>query len=246
MKIERFNYPSLRNEEHFQFITEIKELVEKFGAAAINIEVLFALFLVHFANELEALLLVRKSPSTEAISDADVDRDGVINGFIGYVNAGLSHFDPIRKAAAKRLSVLLESYGNIARKPYDDETAALTKLNGELTGNYAADVETLSLSEWPVEINKRNLAFDALMKGRYGEEAAKTALRMRTVRLETDATYRDIADRLDALMLLNGDAAYSPFVKELNARVEKYKLILAQRKGRNSKEDTTTTEQKTT
>jgi hypothetical protein len=42
-------------------------------------------------------------------------------------------------------------------------------------------------------------------------------------------------ERLDASMLLNGEAIYAPFVKALNIRTDHYANIIVQRKGRTAK-----------
>ncbi|GKT34449.1 hypothetical protein ADUPG1_002818, partial [Aduncisulcus paluster] len=75
----------------------------------------------------------------------------------------------------------------------------------------------------------------ALMQKRYSEDAEKPQYNMKTARLETDKTYRAITERIDALIIVNGDDAYAGFVNELNLRVEKYNRILSQREGRNAK-----------
>jgi len=52
-----------------------------------------------------------------------------------------------------------------------------------------------------------------------------------------DKAYTTIVDRINALIIVNGARGYTAFVNELNERVDKYNLIIAQREGRNSKGD---------
>ena len=101
-----------------------------------------------------------------------------------------------------------------------------------MNGKYAADVALLDLTDWVAQLDANNKAFDALMQNRYAEGSEKTNLRLQPIRIETDRNYRDTLDRLDALMLINGDAAYASFVNELNTRTVRFENILAQRKGR--------------
>ena len=237
MKIITIKLTQLRNEEHFQFMTEFRDSVTQFNAQTLNIAEGFAQLQTLYAQELEALQVVRKSATTEQLTIADAERDAIFRGFDDSVKSLLNHFDPAKQQAAARLRVVLDQYGNIARKTYDEETAAIGKLVVEATGALAADIATLGLTDWIAELDRRNLAFDTLMKSRYTETSARTELRMRTVRLEIDAVYRTITNRLDALMLINSSAAYEPFVRELNARVDRYNDIIAQRKGRNAKDD---------
>lgn len=237
METTKIELARLRNEEHFQFQTEFTDLVTETGAEALNIETQFTAYQPLYAQENEALQVIRKSATTKELADADTDRDTLYRGLADAVNSGLNHFNADKRAASARLKIVFDQYGNVARKTYDEETAAITKLVQEATGTYSADVATSGLADWVIELDAKNKAFDALMKSRYSEEAGKTELRMKSVRLDIDAAYRDIINRLDALMLINGSANYEAFVRELNTRVEKYNNIIAQRKGRNAKDN---------
>ena len=241
MKILRINFGRLRNEEHFQLHTEFKAEVERVGAQPLNVADAFNTYLPLYHNEEEALLLVRRSATTEQISEADAERDGIFRGIVDAIKSGQNHYNADKRAAALRLKVLVDSYGNVARKPFNEETAAIGKLMLEVQGDYAADVTALGLTDWFVELQTKNTAFDTLMKSRYSEEASRTEYRMKSARAELDAAYRTIVERMEALMLINGTAGYTVFVHELNARVEKFNSLLAVRQGRNAK-DTDKTE----
>jgi hypothetical protein len=52
------------------------------------------------------------------------------------------------------------------------------------------------------------------------------------VRRECEAVYRQIVERIEALILLNGEALYADFVNELNNLIRRNNNILAARKGR--------------
>ncbi|MDR2652936.1 MAG: DUF6261 family protein [Prevotellaceae bacterium] len=235
MKIKRFRNENLRNEEWFQFYTEFKTLVEQYTPAALNIDTLFATFLTLYDNADNTLEVIRKSAITEQLAEADNARDIVFRGFVEAVKSGLHHFDANRREAAKRLQIALNHYGNIARKSYDEETASIYNFLQEMNGAYAADVATLNLTDWITQLDADNRAFDALQQARYTEGEAKTDIRVVEVRKELDRNYRDILDRIDASILLNGETQYAPFVKALNIRVEHYSDIIAQRKGRAAK-----------
>jgi hypothetical protein len=235
MKIARINLSNLRNEEHFQFQTEFKDEINLFGAKTLNIETAFATYLPLYEQEEKALQLIRKSAATDQLIEADTERDDIYRGLVDAIKSALKHFDPNKRAAASRLKVLFDQYGNVARKPYDEETAAINKIMVESKGAYAADITALAISDWFTMLETKNNAFDTIMKSRYSEEAGKTELRMNQVRLEVDATYREIMDRIDALILINGHRGYENFTREHNARVDKFSNTLAQRAGRKAK-----------
>ena len=240
MKIKDFSLSRLRNEEHFQFFTSFRDLVMVFTVLALNIELLFNLFLASLANELAALDLIRKNAISDDLIDADDERDSVFRGMSDAVKSALNHFNVDVRAAARRLQVVLDTYGNLAIKPYDAETGGLNSLINDFTTTYAADVARVGLNEWVVELQAKNKAFDDLKNNRYSAEAAKTILRMKQERLKTDAIYRQITERINALVIVEGEARYAGFVNELNKRIEGYENTISIRRAKGAKPDETT------
>jgi hypothetical protein len=236
MKITEFALTRLRNEEHFQFFTSFRDLVLVFTLATLKIELLFNLFLAAYANELTALNIIRKNAISDDLVDADDERDNVFRGYCDAVKSALNHFNADVRAAAKRLQVVLDTYGNLAIKPYDAETGGLNSLINDLTTTYAADIALAGLGGWVTELAAKNKAFDDLKNNRYSNEAAKTILRMKQERVKTDALYRQLVERINALIIVEGEAAYAGFVAELNKRIEGYDntISLRQGKGKNT------------
>ncbi|MDR2937680.1 MAG: DUF6261 family protein [Prevotellaceae bacterium] len=235
MKIERNDRPHMQNEEHFQLNTEFRDLVVKYGPAELNIEAAFSTFLALYLQEDEALLKVTKSAYTAKIQEADRRRDQLFRGMVDANRSAQNHFRPEVCEAAQRLKILFDTYGNVAKRTANKETAALHSLQQELTGAYAADAAQVGLIEWATELNAANQAFDLLTKSRYEETAQRTDLVLRQVRLQVDEAYRAVVSRIEALMLIDGEAKYEPFVRQLNAVVEKYSNTMATRKGRAEK-----------
>ena len=235
MKINEFSLVRLRNEEHFQFYTSFRDLVLVFTALALKIEALFVLFLAAYANELAALDVVRKNAISDDLVEADDERDSVFRGMSDAVKSALNHFNADIRAAAKHLQVVLDTYGNLAIKPYDAETGGLNSLINDFTTTYAADVATVGLTEWVTELAAKNKAFDDLKNNRYSDEAAKTILRMKQERVKTDAIYHQITERINALVVVEGDAAYAGFVNELNKRIEGYENTISIRRAKGKK-----------
>ncbi|HEY4785917.1 MAG TPA: DUF6261 family protein [Bacteroidales bacterium] len=235
MKTTKIDLQHLRNEEHYQFHSEFNDSVILLGADKLDISEPYQAYTPFYNQEQKALLLVRGSVFTKQIEDADKDRDDIYGGFADAIKSALKHFNLEKRAAANRIQNLLDTYGDVPRKSYDQETADITKLTGELSSTYKTDITTLALTDWVTELGTRNTAFDTLKKSRTTEGANKTDLRMVNVRKDIDKAYHTITDRLDALMLLNGTAKYEAFVRELNTRVERYNNTIAIRQGRAAK-----------
>jgi len=235
MKVTDLALTRLRNEEHFQFFTSLRDLVLVFTALALKIEALFALLLTALTNELAALDVVRKNSISDDLVEADDARDSVYRGMCDGVKSALNHFNAGIRAAAERLQVVLDTYGNLAIKPYDAETGGLNSLINDFTTMYAADVAIVGLSEWVAELAAKNKAFDDLKNNRYSDEAAKTILRMKQERVKTDEIYRQITERINALIVVEGETPFAGFVKELNKRIEGYENTISIRRGKGKK-----------
>jgi hypothetical protein len=242
MKFKRIRTEHLRNEEWFQFFTEFKSLVEYYHPGTLNIEALFAIFVTLYVNADNALEVIRKSATTEQLVEADRNRDTVFRGFLNAVKSALDHFDPLKREAARRLQIVFDHYGNIARQPYDAETASIHNFVQEMNGVHAADIAVLSLNDWVFRLDEDNRIFEALKQTRYTEKEGKPDLSVNGIRKELDRNYRDILDRIDASILLNGEAQYAAFVNAHNIRVEHYDNIIAKRKGWNAKKKDATEE----
>jgi hypothetical protein len=238
MEIEKFNYNNLRNGEHNQFQTEIKELIEKYTPEALGIAPLYATYLPLYNNECEALNVITKNDKSELLANADIERDTTVDGFSEFIKSLLKHYDPEVRQAATRIKIVIDSAGNVAAKPYDDETSSINKLCTTLTTNYANDIAAIpGASGWLSKLKADNDAFETIMNERYTEESAKTQLRMKQVRVKVDAAYSAIIKRVNALIEVNGEANYAEFATEVNQRIYKYSNQLAQRKGRNAKDN---------
>ena len=109
MKCNKFRVEQLRNEEWFQFYTEFKNLVEQHTAPMLEIDVLFTNFLSLYADADEALVIIRKSATTEQISDADITRDGTFRGFVNAVKSAHSHFNAEKRELAKRVQISIKN-----------------------------------------------------------------------------------------------------------------------------------------
>lgn len=220
------------NEEHFKFHTDANGLIQSFTAATLMIAAEYVTFSALLVDEEQALNFVRKSTISDLMHDADEVRDNTLDGMDDAIKSKLKHFNADVRNAATRIKVMRDTVGNITLKSYDKESGAIIKLLSDLKGSYAADVATANIGEWVTELEANQNAFDALTIDRYDEKDAKTVLRMKQVRVEMDAAYRTITEKLNALIIVNGEATYAPFVSKLNLRIDSYIKNMAVRKGK--------------
>ncbi|MDR2682842.1 MAG: DUF6261 family protein [Dysgonamonadaceae bacterium] len=226
MKITKIYLGRLRNEAHYQFIAALIALVVRFPLIGEKLGDWFARLQNLFAREDEAVDYIRKSDYSAKIAEADRRLDNAITGFGETVRGALHHFSQDVVDAAQSLKNLIKTYGNIARKNYDEELAAVTNLLQDLDGTYAEKVNRIgNLPEWVTEIKAANEALTTFLALRNTEKANKTQERIVNIRREIDPVYRDIVARIEALTLVEGDAAYAPFIQELNGLVDRFNQI---------------------
>jgi hypothetical protein len=233
MKFKRIDLRRLRNEEWFNFFMEFKRFVEATSPEALNIDKLFVVFLSFYVKVDEIIEKILKSKLTPIISASDKKRDNTFRGLVHTIEAAKYCSDTVKITAAKSLDTLLLHYGNLADKPYNEETSGIYNFIQEFRTNYREELNTLDLSQWLDELEKNNNDFEDAILERNKEIAVRPGERLVDVRRDVDRCYRDIIQRLEALMLIEEDTGkYEDFVKTLNANIKRYSDSIAQRKGR--------------
>jgi hypothetical protein len=231
MKIKRIKLNRLRNEEWFNFFTEFKTFVEQTSPQKLNVEELFAVFLTLYGQADETLEKIAKSAYTSVMVRLDEARDSTFRGLDEAVKSAAHHYDPLRRQAAETLEPLFAHYGNLAAKPYNEETSGIHNFIQELRGKYAEAVARLDLTGWVDELERNNNDFESAVLERNQETAGQSDLRMLDIRRQTDRCYLDIVERIEAQILLMGDTAFAAFVKTLNANIDRYISLIKRRSG---------------
>ena len=235
MEVKKLHMLLLTNDEHYHFMLDVKEIIDRLTPQALNIESQYNALLSLVDNEKIALHPVKKSIFTEQVDVADEARDKPTAGFFKIVDGMQNHFDPAMRSAAHNVMITLDSFIGITRLSYKEQTAETIKLIELLRGSLATDMATLGLNSWVDEIESKNNTFITLVADRYNELEGKTTLRMKDARVETDAAYKAIVKRIHALIELEGEPTYAPFITQLNLRIDSYNTTLAQRAAHNAK-----------
>jgi hypothetical protein len=229
--ITRIDLHSLKNETHVEFNDDVDITIVGHNPQTLGIQPLYNKYKGALNSEKTSLDFIAKSAFTEEISRQDHERDMVYRGTVSVVQAAEHHFDPEQRAAARRINIVVERYGNISKKTLDDESAAIDDLIRELRQPaLAPDIALIGLDPWLVRLEYENGTFRHLKKERYNETAGKTPVRMKTARTETDKYYLAMISQIETNQLA-GIPVNEAFVRELNAVIERFKHILAQEIG---------------
>jgi hypothetical protein len=235
MKVETVKNYLLSNALHLQFVIAVWNLIRKFGQSLSKITAQSNVLKDCIDKEDLCYKVIRKSDLSALKAERDNERDTIIIGIKDAVKSALRHFDSNVREAAQRIKIVIDTYNRpvpLINLPYDAETAAVNNLLQEFEGKYANDIATIGLREWVDELRNRNNTFELLTTAYNEQQAEKPSFLFVDVRKETDKAYKDIITVISALMIMEGDAAYTPFVTELNVLIKHYNDLIAQHQGR--------------
>ena len=220
----------LHNDAHFQLMTEFRDLVQTKTPEALRIETLWPTFLSKYANLDAALKKITKSAITDAIKAADAARDAAFTGISKYNKTILDyHYEPDWHEAARKIDIVLHTYGNVAAKPINEETSAIYNLVQELrSDNYRTHVNLIGLTPWVNKLGIFNNNFEQLIQERDRESETKSHISMKPARHEMDDIYREIVKTIDALIFLGQITGYEMFVDTYNIVVNRYITAIKQ------------------
>jgi len=244
MYIEKLSLAHLQNEEHFAFHTHVDELLIEADPAVLKIESQYGAYKPLLVNERMALDQVDKSAFTQKLDLASTARDIPIRGFFKMVKGMLHHFNPETSDAAYRIDLINESFSDITRLSDEKQTAATVSYLDALKAA-SDDITTLGLNDWVPEIEAKNNDYVEIKKNRFHEQDSQTTLRMKTVRRDVDEAYTDTVNRINAFITIDGDVPYAALVTKLNNRIDSFKIMVAQRRGRRAKADEGKTKEET-
>jgi hypothetical protein len=262
MKGLKFARKKLRGQEWLEFYLDFRKRAEYFGVKNLDIEALFAQFIVLLEKADDLLVILRKSVYTKELETADRERDTLFRGFYGVVIGLRAQPDAAKQKAAKDLCNLLDGYkklvleGNLAA-----ESGAIHNLLQDLRGKYAADMTLLELTYWVTAIDKAEKDFLELRGERTEESVEKPKEDLKQLRNQVDILYNAMMSKMDIQLLadgLGGDIVVDPkdldneghfgdeedhhlhgniiynFIIAWNEEVKKYRNLLAQRSGHHS------------
>ncbi|MDR2907747.1 MAG: DUF6261 family protein [Bacteroidales bacterium] len=232
MTVTKIDVSRLQNEEHFQFITDVKNLLAK-ATETVKTAVgdsLAQLGSIHQREDL-ALEQMRKNEHTFSLAELDAKRDAFYRGLVLLVDAHSYSPEDNEVKAAARIQAVLDHYGNFTRATYIKETATIYNFVKDLEDRYEADIKTLNASNFLRALSATNTDFQDLMDKRHDDNAANQVENLRDLRLEADALYRKIVSIIDASIIISGESNFADFVNKLNERVAYYNNMLAIRKG---------------
>jgi hypothetical protein len=230
--------PQLHHGENATFHRESLKQLENAGIDRLGVTEQFNEYKIS-CDDLQATIDVFSgSKLSQQSYQSDKLRDRAYSALKAYVKVYLNDDDPIKVDAAERIiSVIRQSskeVGNPLKLGSTKESTALISLLDNLQP-LDADIKLIGAENKLNNLKETNQAFIDLQFERHIEKSEKHSGDVKSARVVTDSSYNRIIERIEAKILLEGIAQFESYVKAQNVVVEKYKNLVAQRKGRADK-----------
>ena len=170
---------------------------------------------------------------SEQISGLDYVRDNSLTAIGSSISHSLRCGVSSRVEAARRLDSIFSRYGNIKDLPYMQESGMVINLLQDLsTTQSVADLATIGATLWVADLQRTNDEFVAAFNARNVEEAAIETGATKRTRLETEEAFKDAAQCLNTLAMLDGFELYAEIINSLNNLIDRQKAIIKTRTGK--------------
>jgi hypothetical protein len=219
-KLNAILFHFLPNAAHYNFTAIVRTALEN---ASANVKEALGDLLTQFIlwnnKEFAALEWLRKSVLTEKIAEADHRLDRAIVALNAQVHALEYSLTTDIAEAAHRMSLMLNSYGKVYNKPYDEEIGDVRLILGQFNGPFADEVASLGVAALCSEIDAAFTEFNNLFEERGAETLNKPDISLRQVRREEDRVYHQITVLLNAGAAM-GTPGFAEVIDRLNPDIE--------------------------
>lgn len=235
-EISEFSTLSLPNGAHFDYMKRTADTAE--NDAAVNEKATAQVLVLRkkLTAEDECLKIASKNPLTDEISAKDTARDKCYSSYKAAVKAMADLPEGDLQEAAATLWQHIKEYGIDTKSQLNIETGMLTNLCADLKGGKAELVATLGLTKLVDDMAAANDSVYTLMAQRTAEESTKVAGALKAARKETDAAYKNLIRKVNALYITDGEHDYTTFINTMNQLIKEYRAKVV--KGRKSAKTT--------
>jgi hypothetical protein len=233
-KIESTPLSRLRNNEHFQFMTDVDKLISTSQASELGIEDLNSEFKNLLVIEDAVMRIELGSSKSKTIEELDKKRDQTWNAI--FLRTTSTLFSPFANeiASAETVKRIIDLYGDVRSLTYNEESAAITNMVTDLLLPANAEhLNRVGLLRWVVELKNENNQFQTIFNQRNSELAGRERGDTRDIRILIDPVYEQIVEKINASIVLGiAKPIVDSFTSELNEKIKYYKTTLSSRVSR--------------
>lgn len=239
--IELFSLHNFRNNEHFQFMTDVDQLITTATPLELAIDGLYPSFKTALTAEDATMRTELGSIRSKTIEDLNALRGKTWNAISLRVKS--TQLSPIAMEAESAMIIkrIIDLYGDVRSKTLNEESAAITNLVNDLM--QPANTNHLNLNgifTWVNELKMENEHFQTVFNERNAEFAERESGDVRAIRLQIDPLYEKLVERINATIVMEiAKPAAISFVSQLNEKIKYYKTTLAARATRAKNNEST-------
>lgn len=176
---------------------------------------------------------------SSATTMADENRDKAWADSNAYVKAIVKHPYPETAEKALELARCYSRYGYPLQLGLDQETGVLDNLIQDLRGLSASLLTQTGFTPWLEALEATQNAFKEAQKARTEAKAQLELGAVKSARGEMEAAYTALANTVNALALIEGDANYATFIDHVNVIIDEHKTVIKARqtKAANKKQE---------
>lgn len=235
--------PFLSYMQFYQFVSTQANRILELGDTVLTdteLKQLVAVLITLLGDFNKVLLRVQKNLLSDDITKLDKARDISLSALRSAIkNARYSTDEAVLRASAA-LTILLDTYGDIAREDLNTESATIDKLVDELEGTtYKPMVTIMGISNNVLRIKTDNNTFKSLYTVRTNEESAKDATDTRELRNKVNEQYMLLCDYVLLKARMKDEAQYNQSVQIINETRSHYSALKAQSKAAKKEDENT-------
>lgn len=226
---------ALTNTAHMNMNTELYDRIMATTPAVLKIETQAPLYRKALDTEGLCVNRISKSAATQPMVEKDAERDKVFSFLNSQINSFMNCPDKTMQQAAAQLEALFNAYPATAEKAYSEETGAIDGLLRDMEGEkMKAAAETLNLTTYFTQLKTLNDEYKAMDAARTDEYASRVKIDTDSARKVVDNLWAEIAQRVNAVAVLEPSDAVNLFIDTVNQIFRKYKDLIAAKGGSSS------------
>jgi len=231
-KINSFEKSRLRIEEDFNYMTEFMSIVQDISIPSI-VNCFNPLNDAYIIYGISIKKIIASGDTIEVVK-ADERRDYVITGMLAYIVAMEQHYDESMADAARRVKIVTKVFKNPSYRSYSEESGIIINLLEELRkDDVIGYAQQIGLEGWMDALQDAQRNFEAIMTNRdLGDIERDVEYIARQERSNTHEQYLKFVEMYNATTLVTEDEELRHPTKRINELIDRYKNLIAQRKGR--------------
>lgn len=227
-QIDSFNIARLHTQEDYNFQTRVRDLAQE--CLTIETDKAMVDAYTEAVNALDAALKQSdKNSFTALMNEADAKADKRWSATYAYAKAMMEHPEREKADAAATIVGLFQKYGVLTTMGFDEEYGRFANLIQDIAALPAETKECIYFDSWFDAMDLAVCQFQDLRTEKTKEDSTRVIGWVKEARLAADNSYKLLVQRVNALVIVNGETAYGNFIDRLNVMIAEAQALISGR-----------------